>query len=112
MNFRITVVAAVIATLPAVAMAQAAPSDVYQARIDQRQANQQERINQGVQSGQLNPHEAARLERGQTHVQNMETRAAADGKITGHEARRIERTQDRQSARIYRQKHDRQVGHK
>lgn len=112
MNFRTTVVAAVIAALPAVAMAQTTPSDVHQARIDQRQAHQQERINQGVQSGQLNQYEAARLERGQTHVQNMESRAAADGKITGVEARRIERTQDRQSARIYRQKHDRQVGHK
>lgn len=111
MNIRSIFAAAILVSFPAVALAQSA-SDVRQERIDQRQANQQERINQGAQSGQLNQAEAARLERGQAHVQRMEDRAAADGKITGHEARRIERTQDRQSARIYRQKHDKQTAHK
>lgn len=77
-------------------------------RIDQRQANQERRIDQGVQSGALTEREAVRLEKGQTHVDNMETRAEADGKITKRESARIEHAQDVQSRHIYRQKHDRQ----
>ena len=78
-------------------------------RIDQRQENQERRIEQGVQSGQLNQREAARLEKGQARVQTMENRAAADGKVTAKERARIERAQDKQSRRIYREKHDKQT---
>lgn len=77
-------------------------------RIDQREANQQKRIDQGVQSGELNNKEAVRLEKGQQHVENMESKAKADGKVTVKEHARIERAQDRQSRRIHRQKHDAQ----
>ena len=77
-------------------------------RIDQRQANQQQRIDQGTQSGALTDKEAARLEKGQANVQKMEDKAAADGKVTAKEKARIEKAQDRQSRRIYREKHDRQ----
>jgi hypothetical protein len=76
--------------------------------IDQRQANQERRIDQGVASGQLNARETVRLERGQQHVDNLENRAKADGVVTKRERANIHAAQDRQSARIYRQKHDRQ----
>lgn len=88
--------------LPALAQTASTP------RIDQRQANQQQRIDQGVQSGTLTQQEAARLQQGQQHVQNMENKAAADGKVTAKERARIEHAQDVQSKRVYRQKHDRQ----
>jgi len=78
-------------------------------RIDRRQGNQERRIEQGVQSGSLNEREAARLEKGQARIQKMEEKAAADGKVTAKERARIEHAQDKQSRRIYRQKHDRQV---
>jgi hypothetical protein len=78
-------------------------------RIDQRQANQERRIEQGEKSGQLTQKEAARLEKGQARVQKMEDKAAADGKVTKKERARIERAQDRQSKAIYRQKHDKQT---
>ena len=78
-------------------------------RIDQRQANQERRIEQGEKSGQLTAKETARLEKGQARVQKMENKAAADGKITKKERARIERAQDRQSKAIYRQKHDKQT---
>jgi hypothetical protein len=78
-------------------------------RIDQRQANQERRIEQGEKSGQLTQKEAARLEKGQARVQKMEDKAAADGKVTNKERSRIERAQDRQSKAIYRQKHDKQT---
>lgn len=76
--------------------------------IDQRQANQERRIDQGIASGQLTGQEAARLEKGQAHVQQMEDQALADDAVTKRERARIERAQNRQSRRIARQKHDRQ----
>ena len=90
--------------LPGVALAQTTSTP----RIDQRQAEQQKRIDQGVKSGELTKREAARLEKGQAHVQNMENKAMADGKMTKKESARIERAQDNQSKKIYREKHDRQ----
>jgi uncharacterized membrane protein YebE (DUF533 family) len=89
-------------TWPALTQAQSTP------RIDQRQENQDRRIDQGVASGQLTEREAARLEKGQAHVQQMENQALADGTVTKRERARIERAQNRQSRRIARQKHDRQ----
>lgn len=77
--------------------------------IDQRQLNQEQRIDQGIASGQLNQREAARLERGQDRVDNMENRAKADGAVTARERARIQHAQNVESKRIYRQKHDRQV---
>ena len=81
-------------------------------RIDQRQANQQQRIDQGVKSGQLNRKEAARLEKGQARVQKMEDKAVADGKVTAKERARIEKAQDKESRRIAREKHDKQTAKK
>ena len=77
-------------------------------RIDQRQQNQERRIEQGEKKGQLTPKEAARLEKGQARVQKMEDRAVADGKVTKKERARIEKAQDRQSKKIYRERHDKQ----
>jgi high-affinity K+ transport system ATPase subunit B len=89
--------------------AQPLPQERGQARIDAREARQEQRIDQGVASGQLTTREANRMDHGQAHVNNMEQRALAnDGKIGKKEARRIEHAQDMQSKRIYRQKHDHQ----
>ena len=77
-------------------------------RVDQREANQEARIQQGVNSGSLTPREARRLERGQQHVENMEARAKADGVVTPGERARLHQAQDVQSRRIYAEKHDRQ----
>ena len=90
-------------TLPALAQTPSTP------RIDQRQANQERRIEAGEKSGQLNQREAARLEKGQGRVQKMENKATADGKVTARERARVEKAQDRQSRRIYREKHDKQT---
>lgn len=77
-------------------------------RIDQREANQSARIDQGITSGQLTQRETARLRAGQSHVQSLEDKAKADGTVTSQERARISHAQDVQSARVYRQKHDRQ----
>jgi uncharacterized membrane protein YebE (DUF533 family) len=85
-------------------------SQTYTPGIDQRQNNQEQRIDQGIASGQLNQREAARLERGQARVNAMENRAKSDGVVTARERTRIQHAQNVESKRINRQKHDRQVG--
>lgn len=95
------------AVLALTALALGTPA-LAETRIDRRQANQEERIDQGIQSGALTPAEAARLQRGQAHVDQMEDRALADGRLGPRERARIEAAQDVQSRRIFRQKHDAQ----
>jgi len=73
-----------------------------------RNVNQQKRIEAGVQSGALTNREVAKLERGQAHVDRRESRAAADGHVGPHEQAAIARSENRQSDRIFLQKHDRQ----
>ncbi|UCV29342.1 hypothetical protein [Ferribacterium limneticum] len=99
----IKALAAIAIVLPTLAFAQANTP-----RVDQRQANQEQRIDQGVASGSLTQREANRMERGQQHVDNMENRAKSDGVVTRQERARLHQAQDVQSKRIYRQKHDRQ----
>jgi len=89
-------------TLPAFAQ-------TYTPGIDQRQINQEQRIDQGIASGKLTQREAARLERGQDRVDAIENRAKSDGVVTARERTRIQHAQNVESKRIYRQKHDRQV---
>lgn len=94
---------ALVAILPSLAFAQANTP-----QVDQRQINQERRIDQGAASGSLTPREANRLEHGQQHVANMENRAKADGVVTQKERAHLHHAQDVQSERIYAQKHDRQ----
>ena len=75
---------------------------------DQRQANQEQRIDRGIASGQLNEREANRLNKQQEHVNTMEDRAKSDGAMTKRERARIDAAQDRASSHIAREKHDRQ----
>lgn len=77
-------------------------------RADKRQENQAKRIDQGVASGALTQREANRLQRRQDAIAQGEAAAKADGVVTASERRRLERAQDRNSARIAKQKHDRQ----
>ena len=76
--------------------------------IDQRQANQEKRIDQGIASGQLNEREAHRLNKQQGHINKMEDKAKSDGVVTKKEKARIHQAQDRASRHIAREKHDRQ----
>src|SRR5438105_3777324 len=75
----------------------------------QRNINQQQRIEQGVKSGSLTTRETAKLEGGESRIDRAEARAGADGKVSAKEQRRIQRRENRESARIYREKHDAQT---
>jgi hypothetical protein len=74
----------------------------------QRDVNQQRRIEQGVASGELTNREAAKLEAGQARDSRVEARAGADGHVSAAEQRRVQRSENRQSSRIYKEKHDAQ----
>ena len=69
-------------------------------RIDQRQANQERRIEQGVRSGQINRHEEARLRAELRDIRRMERRAAADGRISPREQAYIDQAQNELSRNI------------
>lgn len=77
-------------------------------RVDARQASQEARIQQGVQSGALTGKEAAKLERGQDKVQSMENKAKADGKVTPRERARLAKEQNKQTRKIAKEKNDKQ----
>lgn len=74
----------------------------------QRNINQQERIEQGIRSGELTNREVSRLQYGQSGVTRIEARAGADGHIDRHEQRIIQGADNRQSRQIYAQRHDNQ----
>ena len=74
--------------------------------IDQRQANQEQRIDQGVANGQLNKREANRLKKQQRHINKVEGRAKSDGVVTKKERAGINKAQNRASRHLAREKHD------
>jgi hypothetical protein len=74
--------------------------------VDRRERNQQERIKQGVQSGELTKGETRRLEAQQGKIKADEMVAKSDGKVTGAERRHLKREQNRASRNIFRKKHN------
>ena len=108
MNKRILIATAIAAISLSSAFAQTTPLP-NMPKVDQRQDNQTNRIEQGVASGQLNGKETARLEAGQAKVATAEANAKADGKVTAKERAKLQRMQDRQSRHIAKQKHDKQT---
>lgn len=85
---------------PASASSQRMQADV------QRNVNQQSRINQGVRSGALTNHEVGALEHGQVRVDGSEAKAGANGRIGARGQAHIQRSENRQSGRIARKKHN------
>jgi hypothetical protein len=82
-------------------------------RIADRKENQQDRIAQGVKSGQLTAGETANLENKEARI-NRETRAeraANGGKLTNAEKAKVNRQQNRVSHQIYRDKHNNRTQH-
>lgn len=82
------------------ALAQAVPAD------QQRDVNQQQRIEQGLKDGQLSTKEAGQLERGQQHIDHMEARDLKNGSMSAQEQARLKAAQNRQSQAIYSDKHN------
>jgi len=85
-----------------------APAEPKEGRIRQREERQQQRIAQGVGSGQLTPRETAHLENREAAI-NREVRHDRQqngGNLTNKEKARIDRQQNHVSRQIYRDKHN------
>ncbi|HEY7183860.1 MAG TPA: hypothetical protein VIC84_20680 [Blastocatellia bacterium] len=81
----------------------------YRNGINEREHNQQQRIRQGIRSGELTRVEAARLEKQEAQIRLNEAIARrSGGKFTPRERARIQHQLNRESRNIYRQKHDNQ----
>jgi hypothetical protein len=96
--------AALVAAAAVPAFAQSAPG------YTQRDINQEQRIEKGLQSGQLTTREAARLQGEQARIDRIEANALRDGALTPAERARINAAQNQASRDIAREKHDAQTG--
>lgn len=78
------------------------------ATINDRKENQQDRIAQGVNSGQLTPHETANLENKESALNHEEHNMRADdnGKLTPADRATLTRQQNHLSRQIYNKKHN------
>jgi hypothetical protein len=74
-----------------------------------RNANQQARINEGLKDGSLTKHEASKLEAGQAKVTKKEAVSGADGHVGAKEQAKVQSAENKQSAKIHKEKHDAQV---
>jgi hypothetical protein len=74
--------------------------------VNARQQHQQQRIEQGVRSGELTRGETHRLEAERRGIAHEARLYKADGRLSPAERADLRRDQDRASRDIYRQKHD------
>ena len=84
----------------------AAAQSGYAPKIDQREAYQQQRIQQGIGSGALTPGETRYLEKEQARIQAAEQRMKADGHLSPWERQRLREMQNQASQDIYRLEHN------
>jgi hypothetical protein len=107
MKFALLSAALAVFALPVVAQSTSA-STPAPGTVHQRKENQQDRIAQGVKSGQLTAGETAHLEKNEAKINKevRKDRAANGGKLTPQERRQVNRQQNRESRQIYRDKHN------
>jgi hypothetical protein len=74
--------------------------------INQRQANQDQRIDQGVQSGALTNRETKTLDAREDKIASDKAAAKADGNVTPAERSKLRGEERRTSRAIYRKKHN------
>ena len=96
--------AIVLMAISGAALAQTTATEV------QRDVNQQQRIEQGLQSGSLSTKEAGRLEKGEARVEKLEAKANRDGTVTNAEKARIQGAQNSESAAIEKAKSNSATG--
>jgi uncharacterized membrane protein YebE (DUF533 family) len=75
-------------------------------RIDQRQENQQKRIDNGVNSGALTAKETNTLDKREAKIEADKEAAKSDGKVTKAERKKLKHEENKTSRAIYRKKHN------
>ena len=98
---------------PAFAQSSTSTTNPPPGSIAQRKDNQQDRIANGIDSGQLTAGETKRLETGEAAVNKEESnmRAADDGHLTSADRATLNRRQNHLSDRIYDDKHNGRTAH-
>lgn len=116
MKLSILAFAAAFAFTPAALFAQTSTTTTVTtptkpATINQRKENQQDRIGQGVTSGQLTAGETSHLEKQEAGINKEESgmRAQDNGKLTTQDRKTLTAQQNQESRRIYRDKHNARV---
>jgi phage-related tail fiber protein len=81
------------------------------ATINDRKVDQQDRIGQGVKSGQLTAGETSHLEHQEAGINKEESgmRAQDNGHLTSQDRKTLTAQQNKESKRIYRDKHNARV---
>jgi Skp family chaperone for outer membrane proteins len=82
------------------------PADVRHPGVNQRQANQTDRIVQGVKSGELTHGEAQELRTERRDVRDLEQTYKSDGELTRDERQDLHQQLNQASREIYEEKHD------
>jgi hypothetical protein len=115
-TLQIVCLSAALSALMASAVAQNSPTNavpgptpsIQKSTINQREENQQDRIAQGIKSGQLTAGETANLETKESAINNevRADRRANGGKLTQAERTQVNHQLNRTSRQIYRDKHN------
>jgi len=88
----------------------AQPIPARAGEIKERQKHQQQRIDEGVKSGELTKKETLKLEAEQGKIRRKKRRFKRnDGEIGPKERAKLEQEQDKASKHIYKEKHDAQT---
>ncbi len=100
-----------LALLATLSLTTAALSAQSNATINQRKENQQDRIAQGVKSGQLTAGETSHLEKQESAINHEEKamRAQDNGHLTKADRALVNKQQNQESRRISRDKHNSRV---
>ncbi len=99
----------IIGVLTAASLAAALPA--FAQPVDQREQHQQQRIDQGVRSGELTGRETRHLERREASIRHEERvmRAEHNGRLTRHDRRVLNHRLNRTSHAVFVKKHNAEV---
>jgi hypothetical protein len=92
----------------AIAVLLAAGPALAQRTIEERMERQDQRMENGADSGKLTPKEEQKIENQHEKIEDKREAAQADGHVTKREAKHIRRAEDRAGHMIRHQKHDKQ----
>jgi hypothetical protein len=108
MNLTRIAIAATLILSPMAIFGQAPATTTPPPTINQRKENQQDRIAQGVKSGQLTASETSHLEHQEAGINKEERgmRTQDNGHLTKQDRKTIKQQQNQESKRIYRDKHN------
>jgi hypothetical protein len=115
MKFFTAVLASALVIAPAALLAQTTTTTptpgAHDYHINQRKVDQQDRIGNGVKSGQLTAGETSRLEHQESGINKEERgmRAEDNGHLTSQDRKTLHAQQNQESRRIYRDKHNARV---